>query len=85
MIGEIGVTASPAEDLLAYQGEVFINFRNVTYQWVGIKVFALPEIPANDDAVLVLLLGQVRYGTPYAALPDLHVRRAERGRGSQLP
>jgi Holliday junction resolvasome RuvABC ATP-dependent DNA helicase subunit len=50
------VTASPAEDLLAYRGEVFINFRNSTYQWVSIKLFGLPEIPAGDDAVFLALV-----------------------------
>lgn len=38
----VGAEPVPAEDRLDYRGEVFINFRNHTYQWVSIKLFALP-------------------------------------------
>ncbi|CPR11885.1 hypothetical protein BN971_03178 [Mycobacterium bohemicum DSM 44277] len=37
-----GPDAIPVEEWLRFQGEVFINFRNHTYQWVKIKLFALP-------------------------------------------
>ncbi|MCV7198518.1 hypothetical protein [Mycobacterium angelicum] len=59
----------PAEELLVYQGEVFINFRNHTYQWVSIKLFAL-HADADDDAVLQLLIRHVRYRASYNGTGD---------------
>jgi hypothetical protein len=60
--------ALPAEELLIYQRDEFINFRNQTYQWVSIKLFALP--PDTDDAELLSLLTRhIRYRDSYAA-PD---------------
>jgi hypothetical protein len=64
-MSEPGV-AVPAEELLVYQGDEFINFRNHTYQWVSIKLFALPA-DADDNQVLTLLTRHVRYRDSYAA------------------
>lgn len=58
-------SAARAEELLVYQGDVFINFRNQTYQWVIIKLFALPA-GLDDSQVLSLLLRHVRYRDSYA-------------------
>ena len=66
--GVAGNGAAPAEELLVYQGDVFINFRNHTYQWVSVKLFALPA-DADDHEVLALLIRHVRYRDSYAA-PD---------------
>lgn len=63
-MSEPGV-AVPA-GVLAYQGNEFINFRNHTYQWVSLKLFALPG-DAEDDEVLALLVRHVRYRDSYAA------------------
>jgi hypothetical protein len=57
------------EDRLPYQGEVFILFRNHTYQWVSIKLFALPP-DADDYTVLQLLIGHVRYRHDYCTRSD---------------
>lgn len=57
------------EDRLVYGGEVLINFRNHTYQWVSIKLFALPA-DADDYAVLQLLMRHVRYRDSYAGTGD---------------
>src|ERR1700761_7166350 len=57
--------AVPAEESLVYQGDVFINFRNHTYQWVRIKLFELPA-EADDDEVLATLIRHVRYRDSYA-------------------
>jgi hypothetical protein len=64
-MSEPGV-AVPAEELLVYQGDELINFRNHTYQWVSIKFFALPA-DADDNQVLTLLTRHVRYRDSYAA------------------
>jgi hypothetical protein len=64
-MNESGV-AVPAEELLAYKGKVFINFRNQTYQWVSIKLFALPA-DADDHEVLALLIRHIQYRDSYAA------------------
>ena len=56
----------PAEESLVYQGDVFINFRNHTYQWVRIKLFALPANYA-DEELLALLTRHIRYRDSYAA------------------
>jgi hypothetical protein len=64
-----GVGAVPVEERLVYQGEVFINFRNHTYQWVSIKLFALPA-DSDDYEVLRLLLGHVRYRDSYGGTGD---------------
>ena len=62
---ESGV-AVPAEELLIYKGDEFINFLNHTYQWVSIKLFEFP--PNADDAeVLALLTRHARYRDSYAA------------------
>lgn len=61
---ESGV-AMPSEELLVYQGDEFINFRNHTYQWVRIKLFALPA-NADDAEVLALLTRHIRYRDSYA-------------------
>ena len=55
----------PAEELLVYQGDVFINFRT-SRQWVLIKLFALPP-DADDHKVLELLTHHIRYRDSYAA------------------
>lgn len=65
----VGVDAASAEERLVYQGKVFINFRNHTYQWVSIKLFALPA-DADDYEVLRLLLGHVRYRDSYNGTGD---------------
>ncbi|MGA8330267.1 MAG: hypothetical protein WB777_13340 [Mycobacterium sp.] len=65
---ESGV-AVPAEELLIYKGDEFINFRNHTYQWVSIKLFELP-IDANDYEVLSLLTRHVRYRDSYSGTGD---------------
>jgi hypothetical protein len=64
--GGVETGAVPAEELLVYQGEVFINFCNHTYQWVSIKLFALPA-GADDHEILTLLIRHVRYRDSYAA------------------
>jgi hypothetical protein len=64
-MAEPGV-AVPAEKSLIYQGDVFINFRNHTYQWVSIKLFELPA-DVDDNDVLALLTRHVRYRDSYAA------------------
>jgi hypothetical protein len=61
--------AVPAEDSLVYQGDVFINFRNHTYQWVSIKLFELPA-HADDNEVLELLTRHVRYRDSYSGTGD---------------
>jgi hypothetical protein len=55
----------PAEESLVYQGDVFINFRNHTYQWVSIKLFEL-SADAHDNEVLATLIRHVRYRDSYA-------------------
>ncbi len=64
-MAESGV-AVPAEELLSYQGDKFINFLNHTYQWVSIKLFALPA-DADDAELLSLLIRHIRYRDSYAA------------------
>jgi hypothetical protein len=61
--------AEPAEEQLVDQGEVFINFRNNTRQWVSIKLFRLPD-DTDDRAALELLLRHVRYRDSYAGTGD---------------
>ena len=58
--------AVPAEESLVYRGDVFVNFRNHTYQWVLIKLFDLPA-NADDSEILALLTHHVRYRDSYAA------------------
>jgi hypothetical protein len=60
--------AAPSDESLVYLGDVFINFRNHTYQWVSIKLFELPA-DADDNEVLASLIRHVRYRDSYAA-PD---------------
>lgn len=67
--GGTATSAAPAEDRLVYEGEVFINFRNHTYQWVSIKLFALPR-DADDHEVLALLIRHVRYRDSYGGTGD---------------
>ncbi len=62
---DAGPDAIPVEERLVYQGEVFINFRT-SRQWVVIKLFTLPP-DTNDDEVLTLLIGHVRYRDSYAS------------------
>lgn len=72
MVDEPGAARNvgvPAEETLVYQGEVFINFRNHTYQWVSIKLFALPA-DADDHEVLVSLIRHVRYRDSYNGTGD---------------
>jgi hypothetical protein len=64
-----GAGDTMVEDRLGYQGKVFINFRNHTYQWVSIKLFALPA-DSDDYQVLQLLLGHVRYRDSYNGTGD---------------
>lgn len=64
-MAESGV-AVPAEELLIYRGDKFINFLNHTYQWVSIKLFALPA-DADDATLLSLLIRHIRYRDSYAA------------------
>jgi hypothetical protein len=61
--------AVPAEESLVYQGDVFINFRNHTYQWLSIKLFELPA-HADDNEVLELLTRHVRYRDSYNGTGD---------------
>lgn len=63
--GGVKTSAQPAEDLLVYQGEVFINFRT-SRQWVVVKLFTLPP-DADDQEVLALLIRHVRYRDSYAS------------------
>lgn len=65
-----GIEAGDAavEDRLVYQGEVFINFQT-SRQWVSIKLFDLPA-DTDDDAVLALLIGHVRYRDSYGGTGD---------------
>ncbi|MFZ0231310.1 MAG: hypothetical protein WA622_05480 [Mycobacterium sp.] len=67
-MAEPGVSV-PAEESLIYQGDVFINFRNHTYQWVSIKLFELPT-DADDNEVLSLLTRHVRYRDSYNGTGD---------------
>jgi len=67
--GGVGTSAVPAEQRLVYQGKVFINFRNHTYQWVNIKLFALP-VDADDRDVLALLIRHIRYRDSYGGTGD---------------
>jgi hypothetical protein len=60
----------PAEDVLTYQGKVFISFQNGTYQWVHIKLFSLPSEPSSDQQALGLLLQHVRYRDSYASAKE---------------
>lgn len=64
-------------DALAHLGDVFVNFRNRTFQWVHIKRFQLPAGHADDGSVLSLLIAHDRYGDDYASgecsdNPDRH-------------
>lgn len=61
----VGTGARSAEELLVYQGDVFINFRT-SRQWVLIKLFTLPS-DADDREVLALLTHHLRYRDSYAA------------------
>ncbi|WP_156689795.1 hypothetical protein [Mycobacterium sp. Marseille-P9652] len=54
---------------LVYDREVLINFRNGTYQWVSIKLFALPP-EADDYTALQLLIDHVRYRDSYGGTGD---------------
>jgi hypothetical protein len=65
----LGTSLCPTEESLVYRGEVFINFRNHTYQWVSIKLFALPT-DADDRGVLVSLIRHVRYRDSYNGTGD---------------
>ena len=72
MTGELGgveTSTVPAEERLVYEGNVFINFRNHTYQWVRIKLFALPA-DADDHEVLALLIRHVSYRDSYGGTGD---------------
>ena len=72
MTGELGgveTSTVPAEERLVYEGKVFINFRNHTYQWVSIKLFALPA-DADDHEVLALLIRHVSYRDSYGGTGD---------------
>ncbi|WP_156752926.1 hypothetical protein [Mycobacterium sp. 1245801.1] len=60
----VATGAAPAEEVLAYQGEVFINFRT-SRQWVVIKLFTFPA-DANDRDILALLIQHLRYRDSYA-------------------
>ncbi|BBZ45850.1 hypothetical protein [Mycobacterium parmense] len=66
---DAGPAAVPVEERLRYQGEVFINFRNHTYQWVSLKLFALPA-DVDDYTVLRLLIGHIRYRDSYGGTGD---------------
>lgn len=59
----------PPEESLVYRGDVFINFRNHTYQWVSIKLFVLPAA-ADDHEVLASLIRHVRYRDSYSGTGD---------------
>ena len=67
--GDIEAADATVEERLVYQGKVFINFRNHTYQWVSIKLFALPA-DADDRAVMALLIRHVRYRDSYGGTGD---------------
>jgi hypothetical protein len=67
--GGVETGAVSPEEQLAYQRQVFINFRNHTYQWVSIKLFAFPA-EIDDDAVLSLLIRHVRYRDSYGGTGD---------------
>lgn len=68
-LGGVEISTVPAEERLVYEGKVFINFRNHTYQWVSIKLFALPA-DTDDHAVLALLIRHVRYRDSYGGTGD---------------
>ena len=67
--GGIEAGGATVEDRLVYQGQVFINFRNHTYQWVNIKLFGLPA-DADDQEVLAMLIRHVRYRDSYNGTGD---------------
>ncbi|ORW87114.1 hypothetical protein AWC22_09065 [Mycobacterium riyadhense] len=69
--GRLEAGATPVEDQLVYEGEVFINFRT-SRQWVSIKLFALPA-NTDDHTVLALLTHHVRYRDSYAGTGDKDV------------
>jgi hypothetical protein len=50
---------------LDHRGEVFVNFKNGTYQWVDIQRFQLPT-GVSDQTALVLLVEHEFYGCDYA-------------------
>jgi hypothetical protein len=66
---DVGTEMVPVEERLVYRGDVFINFRNHTYQWVKIKLFALPA-DVDDYTVLRLLIGHIRYRDSYGGTGD---------------
>lgn len=63
-------TPSAATTDLSYEGTRFINFDNATFQWVNVKLFALPGQDLDDRAVLALLLANARYRDSYAGTGD---------------
>ena len=67
--GGVEAGDTTVEERLVYQGEVFINFRNHTYQWVSIKLFVL-SADTDDHAVLALLIRHVRYRDSYNGTGD---------------
>jgi hypothetical protein len=67
--GGVEAGDTTVEERLVYEGKVFINFRNHTYQWVSIKLFALPA-DSDDHAVLALLVRHVRYRDSYGGTGD---------------
>ncbi|GAA3249808.1 hypothetical protein GCM10010532_096170 [Dactylosporangium siamense] len=51
---------------LVHLGHVFINFKNNTFQWVGIQRFRLPGPTVNDTSVLAMLISHELYGDDHA-------------------
>jgi hypothetical protein len=58
-------SSRPVEQQLVYEDEIVV--RLPAYQWVSIKLFALPSEPVDDHAALNLLLQHVRYRDSYAS------------------
>jgi hypothetical protein len=63
--GPLQASSRPAEEQLVYQGSVEILLP--AYQWFDIKLFTLPDEPADDRKALGLLLRHVRYRDSYAS------------------
>ncbi|SHF86664.1 hypothetical protein [Streptoalloteichus hindustanus] len=61
-----GAGSSP----LSHQANIFVNFRNGTYQWVHIKLFRVPDPSPADRVLLELLLSHPRYRDAYLGAGD---------------
>lgn len=63
---QVQTERSVLRDGLTHINDVFINFRNGTFQWIFIKRFLLPAVSCDDQEVLARLLAHELYGDSYA-------------------